>query len=137
MYRCLDIKTGRHAKPFAGFGMSWKSHRGLEAWWLLSLSMSTSDTYKDGHTFEVCVHNIGRNHSIPVWPILAFHDAVEAERWFNAVRSFIKTIPAANSHEFYDPDVNGDRRLSDWLTANGFVKYNHVWWVLGKPETAP
>ena len=129
MNQCIDIKTGRKAKVTAGFGRAFKAHLTSKAWWLLSLAECKSTEYPDGHTWEVCAHNVGPNFSSPTWPILAFHDEDTAKHWFYEMRFFLKTISAENTTDNYDSMVNGDKRLAAWLTSKGFVRYNHVWWV--------
>lgn len=129
-HQCVDIKTGRKAKVAAGFGKTWKTHQNLTGWWLLSIFECKRTDYPDGHTWEVCAHNVGPNFSSPTWPILAFHDRDDAEHWFREVRGFLKTLPSEDAHAYYDGTVNGDRRLAAWLTEQGFVRYNHMWWVL-------
>ncbi len=124
--RCIDVQTGRHAKLAAGFGKGWKCHQGKEGWWLVSLAKETPDAYSDNHTFEVHGHLIGPYYSSPLWPILAFYEEAPAREWFEKLRQFLKTITPGEDH--YDKEVNGDARLGAWLTANGFVRFNHIWW---------
>jgi len=103
----------------------------VEDAWFTSVIECNSDN-SDKHTSEVCLFNGSRYHVSPTWPILAFFETKIAEEWEVKLRAFARTLDPANSYEHHAKEVNGDKRLGAWLTEQGFVRFNHVWWVLNK-----
>lgn len=126
MERVIDVATAKDVKLLAGAGREY--HRGQQAWWALSV-FSCPKHPKDGHMFEVCLFNVGPSHCSPTWPILGLTTEEDANFWMEQMRDFAKGISAEDSALHFDKDVNGDKRLADWLTINGFKRFNHVWWI--------
>lgn len=125
-----DVKTGRLTKYSMNFQRKPipKAHRGESAWWHV-YTIGHSASRVDGHTFEVCLHNVGPHHDLPTWPILGFFNEADALLWTKKLISFARTIDAV-THQELDEKYNGDARLGKWLEDNGFRKVNHVWWTL-------
>jgi len=125
-----DVTTGRTTKSSAGAGKHWKAHKGKKNWWVVGAWECREPHTFDQHTHEVCLHNIGPNHSSPTWPILALWSEAACKAWAKKLQAFAKTLEAANYHDHFDKEINGDARLAAWLTEQGFEKVNHCWWRL-------
>jgi len=126
MYEFRDITTGRYLG--GTWGRDWACHANDEAWWAVCGFKCSEPDRLDGHTHEVCLYNLSQTCSTPTWPILAFYNEADAQEWMRKLQKFACTIPPEKFYEHYDKAVNGDKRLAAWLTENGFVRYNHVWW---------
>ena len=125
-----DVATGRLTKIGAGANRFWKAHKGKEAWWVTYNAQCEAGEYADGHTYEVCLFNIGPQHSSPTWPVMAFWNVAEAADWERKLRKFARTLDPNRDWKHHDPEYNGDRRVGDWLKSHGFVRVNHIYWRL-------
>lgn len=128
-----DVLTGRYCG--FDFATNWKSRRGVEmSWWCVSAHECAPDyTVCDG--FEVCLHQIrrlgnGGGFMSPIWPILSCRSKDDAVYWQGELMRFARTLDPA-VREQYDKEINGDRRLADWLTSRGWKRYNHITWKQG------
>lgn len=126
-----DVKTGRLTKYHMDFMRRAvpKAHVGEAAWWQVS-TLEHSPSKVDGHTFEVCLFNMGTHHSVPTWPVLGFFNEADALAWTKKLITFARTIDAVTHLRKHDEQYNGDARLGKWLEENGFHKVNHIWWTL-------
>ena len=124
-----DVKTGRFTKHGMNFTKKPlpKAHVGEKSWWQVT-AIGHSPSEVDGHTFEVCLINIGPNHSSPTWPVLAFFNGADAVLWQNNLVKFARTIDPVERE--WNKEFNGDDRVSNWLVSVGFHKVNHIWWTL-------
>ena len=129
LYENRRVKTG---KPVANLN----TVRVTKGEWFTSLAECKPSPF-DGHTFELCLFNIGPGFKSPLWPLLAFFDAETGRHWERKLRKFARTLSPEKSYEHLSAEYNGDKRLGDWLKENGFQRFNHVWWTLkNSPPTA-
>ena len=133
-----DVKTGNlisraEWSVFDSPAFSWDK-RGY-AWVTCAVTCTEPPTHDDAHLYEValiCAKKLSTGEAgyrRAIWPILAFWSEEAAREWEQKLRAFAATLDPTDTLDYFDVDVNGDRRLGQWLTENGFTRLNYCCWA--------
>jgi len=129
-FRMIDVVTGRPVTTRNGYGANWKSRNG-KPWWIISYSEQDRPPF--GKHTEICLHLVDAMTRTPLWPCLVVRDAHQVLKTVRELQRLARTFDPVE----VDLAANGDPRILEWALAQGWVRFNHVWWVRETDMEAP